>query len=134
MPDSFEVSAVLPADPQSVYQAWLDGEQHAAFTGGDAEVDGRVGGRFNVWEGYIEGITLELEPGRRIVQAWRTTEFPPGCPDSVLEVLLAKTRGGTRITLRHSRIPDGQGAEYRQGWKEHYFTPMKRYFSGKRGA
>jgi len=142
--ESFEVSAILPAQPEQVYRAWLDSAAHAAFTGSDAEVDARVGGRFTAWDGYIEGRTLELEPPPgilttvstrlRILQAWRTTEFPEGSPDSRLEVLLEKARGGTRITLRHSGIPAGQGAEYEKGWAEHYFNPMRRYFSGKKGA
>jgi activator of HSP90 ATPase len=144
MADCFEVTAHLPAKPDEVYRAWLDGDEHSAFTGGKAEVEPRVGGRFTAWDGYIEGRTLELEPPSgvpatagarlRILQAWRTTEFPEGSPDSRLEVLLEKSRGGTRITLRHSDIPAGQGAEYQQGWEEHYFTPMKRYFAGKKGA
>ena len=142
--ESFEVSAVLPAQPEEVYRAWLDSEGHSAFTGAQAEVEPGVGGRFNAWDGYIEGRTLELEPptgaaataGRqlRILQAWRTSEFPDGSPDSRLEILLEKAHGGTRITLRHSEIPAGQGAEYAQGWADHYFTPMKRYFAGKKGA
>jgi uncharacterized protein YndB with AHSA1/START domain len=152
-PDSFEVSAVLPASPEEVFRAWLDSEGHSAFTGAGAGVEPGVGGRFTAWDGYIEGRTLELEPPPgtpaaaetksrtasagarlRIVQAWRTSEFPKGSPDSRLEVLLEKARGGTRITLRHSGIPAGQGAEYAQGWKDNYFTPMKRYFAGKKGA
>jgi hypothetical protein len=27
----------------------------------------RVGGKFTAWDGYIEGITLEMEPDKRIV-------------------------------------------------------------------
>jgi uncharacterized protein YndB with AHSA1/START domain len=134
MLESFEVSTVLPADPERIYKAWLDGREHGEFTGGAAEVDPRVGGRFTAWDGYIEGKTLELEPFRRIVQAWRSSEFPEGSADSRLEVLLEKNRGGTRITIRHSAIPEGQGKDYEQGWKEHYFTPMKRYFASRKDA
>jgi uncharacterized protein YndB with AHSA1/START domain len=132
--EAFEVSTILSADPQRIYQAWLDGREHGAFTGGPAEVDPRVGGRFTVWDGYIEGRNLELEPFRRIVQSWRTTEFPEGTADSRLEVLLEKAKKGTRLTLRHSEIPEGQGKMYEEGWKEHYFTPMKRYFASRKGA
>jgi activator of HSP90 ATPase len=35
----------------------------------------------------------------------------------------------TRLTLKHSRIPDGQGEVYRQGWEDYYFQPMKIFFS-----
>ena len=53
-------------------------------------------------DGYIQGRTLELEPHSRIVQAWRSTEFPDGSPDSRVEVILEATDGGTRLILRHS--------------------------------
>ena len=144
MADSFEVTAHLPAKPEEVYRAWLDGAEHSAFTGGKAEVEPTGGralhrlGRLHRGPHPGAGAALRRTGYRgarlRILQAWRTTEFPEGSPDSRLEVLLEKSRGGTRITLRHSDIPAGQGAEYQQGWEEHYFTPLKRYFAGKKGA
>ncbi len=77
------------------------------------------------------GKTLELDPPRRIVQSWRTTEFPEEAPDSRLEIDLEEARGGTRITITQTEIPSGQGESYRQGWIDYYFTPMKKYFSRK---
>ena len=123
-------STILPASPQVVYQAWLDSQGHSAFTGSPAEVDPAIGGRFTAWDGYISGITLELEPYRRIVQSWRTSEFPLDSPDSRLKVLLESTLEGVKISLLHSEIPVGQGATYAQGWEDYYFTPMLEYFSG----
>ncbi|MBI4338490.1 MAG: SRPBCC domain-containing protein [Chloroflexi bacterium] len=133
MPESIRVSAVLPATPQRIYEAWLDSRQHGSFTGGAAEIDPTVGGVFTTWDGYIRGVTEALEPYRRILQAWRTTDFPEDAPDSRLEVLLEPSARGTRITLVHTGIPDGQGADYRQGWKDHYFAPMKAYLAKGEG-
>ena len=45
------------------------------MTGSPAIVDPEIGGAFEAWDGYISGRTLSLEPGRRIVQSWRTSEF-----------------------------------------------------------
>lgn len=133
MPESIKLSAVIPARPERIYEAWLDGREHSAFTGGGtASVDPRVGGAFTAWDGYIQGTTQALEPGRRIVQRWRTTDFPPEAPDSLLEVLLEETPRGTRVTLVHTNIPDGQGQEYKQGWKDYYLAPMKQYFAGNK--
>ncbi len=131
MAESFEVSATLPAPPRRVYEAWLSSDEHTAFTGGEAEVDPRVGGKFTAWDGYIEGVTVELEPHRRIVQTWRTSDFPDGSADSTLEVLLEETEDGTRLTLVHANLPDGQGDDYRQGWVDSYFDPMLEYFSAR---
>jgi activator of HSP90 ATPase len=98
------------------------------MTGSAANVEGRIGGAFSAWDGYIFGKTLELEAPRRIVQAWRTTEFPEDAPDSRVEILLEEARGKTKLTLIHSDMPEDQVESYKQGWKDFYFTPMKEYF------
>ncbi len=126
--ESFEVSALVAASPERVYDAWLSGSEHAAMTGAPATGEPAVGAKFSAWDGYIEGTNLALDPGRRIVQSWRTNEFPVGAPASRLEVILEAAGQGTRITLRHSEIPEGQGEQYRAGWQEHYFDPMGAYF------
>jgi 5'-deoxynucleotidase YfbR-like HD superfamily hydrolase len=122
----------LPGSPEQIYRAWLDSRAHSAFTGAAAVIDPQVGGNFSAWDGYIQGTTLELQPFQRILQSWRTSEFPPESPDSLLEVLLEPDElpGGTRLTLIHSQIPPGQGQQYLQGWQDYYFTPMQEYFSG----
>ncbi len=130
MTESFTISAYIPATPLQVYQAWLDSREHAAITGSKAEVEPGIGGAFTAWDGYIRGRTLELAEGQRILQSWRTTEFPLGSEDSLLELLLEEAPGGTRVVLRHSGIPEGQGASYQSGWGDNYFEPMKRYFGG----
>ncbi len=130
MAESIRVETVLPAPAQRIYEAWLDAEEHGEFTGGEAEIDPTVGGRHSAWDGYIQGVTLELEPYSRIVQSWRTTEFPEGSPDSRLEVVLEESGGSTRVTLIHTEIPDGQGAGYETGWRDFYFKPMAEYFAG----
>ncbi len=129
MTDSFEISTVLPASAQRVYKAWLNSDEHGAMTGGTAQIDPVVGGKFSAWDGYITGTTLELEPNRRIVQSWRTAEFPADAADSRLEITLEEDADGTRLTLRHSDIPAGQGSSYESGWVDNYFDPMKDYFS-----
>ncbi len=129
MPESLNLSIVLPASPEKVYQAWLDSAGHGAFTGSPAEIDARPGGKFSAWDGYISGTTLEMHPFERIVQSWRTTDFSPTSPDSHLEVLFEAAAEGMRLTLVHTDIPDGQAEDYRQGWEDLYFTPMTEYFS-----
>lgn len=130
--DSLKVSAAIPASPEVVYAAWLSNKEHGAMTNTPAaRISARVGGKFTAGGGYMWGTTLELDPPKRIAQSWRTTEFPEDAPDSRLEVILEEAKGGTRITIIQTEIPSGQGASYRQGWIDYYFTPMKRYFAGK---
>jgi uncharacterized protein YndB with AHSA1/START domain len=48
------------------------------------------------------GKNLELDPGKKIVQSWRSTDFPKDAEDSLLEILLEKSGKGTKLTLTHS--------------------------------
>jgi len=120
---------VIPAPRGRVYNAWLDGKQHAVFTGAPARIQPKVGGRFTAHDGYITGTTLQLKPGRLIVQAWRTTEFPAGALDSRLELRFEDAPGGARVTLIHSGLPPDQADSYKSGWREYYFIPMREYFA-----
>ncbi len=129
MAEEFTISTVLPATPEQVFRAWLSSEGHSGMTGSAARVEPRVGGSFTAWDGYITGRTAGLKPYTRIVQTWRTTEFPDDCADSQIEIVLEPVEGGTKLTLKHTNIPDGQGDSYKSGWDESYFQPMKEYFS-----
>ena len=130
MLETIQCATVLRVSAEQLYHAWLDSAVHSSFTGSPAQIDPQMGGRFTAWDSYIEGVTLEMEPYRRILQSWRTSEFPPGSADSRLEILLEEAGAGqTRITLLHSEIPAGQGQSYLQGWEEFYFQPMQEYFA-----
>jgi activator of HSP90 ATPase len=107
----------------------LSTKGHAAMTGSAAKVTGKVGGKFSAWDGYIFGTTLELTPNERILQAWRTSEFPEDAPDSRVEIIFEEASTGTKITLAHSNMPEDQADDYRQGWEDFYFKPMKEYFA-----
>ena len=124
----FEVSGIVPASPEKVYKAWLNSTEHELMTGASARVTTTVGAPFEAWDGYIQGINLELEPPRRILQSWRTTEFDKNDESSILEILFEPATNGTCITIHHSNLP-AHGMQYQQGWIDSYFEPMKSYFS-----
>lgn len=128
MTTQFSLTAQFSVKPEVVYRAWLSSKEHTDMTGSPAKVQGRVGGRFSAWDGYITGKTLELKAPSRILQGWRTSEFSEGDPDSLVEIVLENVDGGTRLTLTHSGIPVGQAESYKGGWEEWYFAPMREYF------
>ena len=129
----FTVSAVVPASPQTIYDAWLHSHGHTKMTGSPATVTAGIGDSFTAWDGYISGSNLELEQDRRIVQSWRGSSYKDSDEDSRIEVILESVDGGTRITLTHSNVPDDQGS-HEPGWTDHYFEPMQKYFGGLKGS
>jgi len=73
MPYDFKLTAIVPASPQEIYDAWLDSFAHSEMTGSQAMLSDEIGAEVYAWDGYITGRNLELVPGERIVQSWRTT-------------------------------------------------------------
>lgn len=126
--ESLHVEIILSVSPRDLCKAWLNSAEHSGFTGAKANISPRTGGAFCAWDGYISGKTLEIETPRRILQSWRTSEFPEDAPDSLLELLFEPDLKGTRLVINQSNIPDGQKASYEQGWQDFYFTPMLQYF------
>lgn len=129
MPYTYTLRSVIPATPEQVYAAWLDSLAHTDMTGGEASMSDEVGAAVSAWDGYIIGRNIELVPGRRIVQSWRTSRFTDAHADSIITVTLRASARGTMLTLEHSNVPDDQRNYEDGGWEENYFQPMKDYFA-----
>jgi activator of HSP90 ATPase len=122
----------IDASPQEVYDAYVNEKKHSEFTGSTASGTARKGAKFEAWDGYITGKFLELEKGKRVVQEWKTSEWPAGYPPSMLELKFRGRRGKTELTMIHSKVPAEQVKKYSEGWVESYWDPLKEYF-GQRG-
>lgn len=129
MPYTYTLTATLPASTEEIYQAWLDSRAHSEMTGSEARQSDQVGAAVSAWDDYITGRNLELVPGERIVQSWRTTHFTDEHEDSIITITLDEVADATLLTLVHSNVPDGQTSYERGGWQEHYFEPMREYFA-----
>ena len=125
----FELVCELPASPQAVYEAWLSSAGHSAMTGAKAKASKAIGAAYSAWDGYIVGRTLELDPNRRIVQSWRTSEFAADDPDSTVTIVLTPLGAGTRLELKHAGVPNGQTTYENGGWRDFYFEPMQAHFA-----
>lgn len=120
---------VVDATPLEAYQAYLDPETHAAFTGSPATGTPKVGGKFSAWDGYTSGKFVELDKGKRIVHEWITTEWPEGYPSSMIELTFKPKGKKTQLTMVHSKVPAEQAESYAEGWMDHYWEPLRKYFA-----
>jgi activator of HSP90 ATPase len=127
--ESLKLSLTLPVSAEKLYKAWLSSKGHTAFTGGAATASTKLNAKHTAWDGYISGKNIELIPNKKIVQTWRTVEFPESAPDSILEVTFEEKAGKTKMNLYHHGLQKGDAKKYKDGWQQHYFEPMKEYFS-----
>ncbi len=126
--ESIKMTRTFAVKPKVIYSAWLNSKEHSKMTGSKAKINPKVNTNFTAWDGYISGKTTELKTDEKIVQLWRTTEFPQDAPDSILEIKLSEIKQGTKLTMVHKNIPEGQSESYKKGWEDFYFLPMEEYF------
>jgi uncharacterized protein YndB with AHSA1/START domain len=119
----------LPASPARIYAAYMDSAEHAAFTeGGPAEISPEAGGAFSCHGGGIQGRTIQLEPDRLIVQAWRVANWPEGVY-SIVRIALEPDGAGTKLTLDHDAFPAEAGEHLAGGWHARYWEPLAKYLA-----
>ncbi|MEI6388862.1 MAG: SRPBCC domain-containing protein [Spirochaetota bacterium] len=127
--DQIRLKAEFAVSALELYSAWLDPLLHGSMSyGGEAHIEAVIGGAFDCGDGYISGKNLELDPGARILQSWRTTDFAGDQAETLLELSFQDSTSGCTLTLVHTGFPAEQVDEYRQGWEEYYLRPMKVYF------
>lgn len=126
--ESFQIAAEFQASPMLVYATWLSSVGHSEMTGAEARCVPGIGGEFTAWDGFIWGTNVDLDPPNRIIQNWRTLEFPEDADWSLLTLSLDAAPLGCSLTVHHEKIPAGMGGRLRQAWVDHYFVPMQAYF------
>lgn len=126
-----QITGLLPASPERVYQAWLDPQEHTSFTGGrETEVQGRVGAPFKAYDGKISGKVTKLRTNQLLSFAIRADSYPDEVKDSKLEITLSpRPDGTTEIQIQQSGVPAPLTKEFETIWLDGYFTPMRSYFT-----
>jgi activator of HSP90 ATPase len=128
-------SAYFKVPPERVYGILLSSAEFSAstkksfdmFTATSANIDPVVGGVFSLFDGHITGRILELVPNQRIVEAWRVVDWPAGVW-SIARFDLSAEGGGTRLNFEHVGFPDGLKEHLSEGWQQHYWDAMTKYF------
>ncbi|MDX1570853.1 MAG: SRPBCC domain-containing protein [Xanthomonadales bacterium] len=117
-PDVIEHHVVVPASLEAVWSRWTTAEGLTRFFARSVNLDLRVGGDFEILffpenEPGLRGAEgtrlMAVEAPRRLAFDW---DAPPQWPHqrgqrTMVEVRLAPSEGGTRISLRHHGWGDG---------------------------
>jgi activator of HSP90 ATPase len=117
-------SATFKSSPQEVYEMLMNSRKHSKFTGAKANISRKVGGKFSAYGKYIQGINLELVPARRIVQAWRGSDWPKG-QYSIATFSLKRIKGGTHLIFTQIGVPGREYKGINEGWRDFYWKPLK---------
>lgn len=114
----------LPGSPAAIYEILTSPRRFEAMTGGrSADIAAEAGGPISLFGGDIRGRNVELVPGRRVVQAWRSQAWPDGVY-SIVRFELAADGARTKLTFDQSGHPAEAQAMLEGGWAQMYWDPM----------
>lgn len=117
-------SITFKASPHEVYEMLMDSKKHSIFTEAKAVINRKIGGKFIAYDGYIDGINLELVPNRRIVQKWRASDWLKNHYSTII-FELKKSNDGTQLIFTQTGVPEEHHETISKGWVEHYWDKMK---------
>ena len=86
-------------------------------------ISSEPGGPFVLFGGYITGRHVEMVPGERLVQAWRTASWSAG-HYSIVTFTLAAAGAACHLKFDHRGFPAGAGPSLAYGWRVHYWDPL----------
>jgi activator of HSP90 ATPase len=121
----------IAASPAAVYALLMSSDDFGKMTGGRvASIAKEVGGAVSLFGGDIRGRNVELVPGKRVVQAWRSGAWPEGVY-SIIRFELSPEGKGTKLVFDQAGHPEGSDEMLEGGWHQMYWQPMNAIFAGK---
>jgi len=124
---SLKLNVAFKCRSSELYNALTIPEMVQAFTQSAAKLDVKVGGKFELFEGNIQGSFVELVENEKIVQLWRFKSWPSG-HHSKVTFSIKQTEDETKLELEQKDIPANEYDKTREGWNRYYWEAIKRTF------
>ena len=125
-------SVTMPAQPDALFEMYMDAGAHAAITGAPVTISKSPGAEFSAFGGALSGTMLFALRPTLIVQSWRSTAFKPDDLDSTLILQFKAAGSDGQIDLVHLDVPDHDYEGVVQGWEKYYWTPWREYLRSTR--
>ena len=119
---------VVDASPSTIFPFLTDPTEHIRWMGTEAELEPRVGGRYQVLcQGRhpAVGDFVEVVPDQKVVFTfgWDEPDHPIPPRSTEVEITLIPDGGKTRVRLVHRGLPDDAISDHTGGW-DHYLDRL----------
>lgn len=112
---------------QRIFDALTKSEQFSELSDARADIDPETGGKFSCFGGMISGLTIEVIPNKRLVQAWRVGNWDEGIYSIIKFEFEENNSSETKLIFDHTGYPEEHIEHLAQGWHDRYWEPMKKY-------
>jgi uncharacterized protein YndB with AHSA1/START domain len=119
------------APPDEVMQLLLNPEFIKEWSDTDAMFDKKVGGKYKMFDGWVEGEILKIE-ANELWYTWKPSNWSEETPASIVTYKLVAVEHGTEVYLEHRNFPNEEEMEsHKEGWDEHFFGRIGEYLANR---
>jgi uncharacterized protein YndB with AHSA1/START domain len=130
---NYKTTYVVYASPTEVFEAFTDSGIIAAWGGGLSVVEAKVGGHFELFDGWVKGEVTAFVPNKELGYTWKPEEWDRRTQPSKVHFRFMEHPAGTDVVLEHTDFPSVEEADkHGEGWVNYVLDPMNDYFVEKR--
>lgn len=128
---SFSLKFFVHALPDEVMELLTNPEFIKDWSGADAIMEKKVGGKFMMFDGWVEGkITGITDDG--LSYTWKPSNWQKETAASEVSYKLVAVDHGTDVEVEHTNFPNEEEMEsHKKGWEEHFFGPIGEYLANR---
>lgn len=120
-----ELEFILSAKPKRVMQLLTDVALIRKWSGEDAVLENMTGGRFEMFNGWVKGKVLKLQPNE-LAYTWTASDWEEDATPSEVHYLLKDDERGTKMTIHHTGFPDEKERDsHKTGWTDFFYDPLE---------
>lgn len=129
---TWKTTYVVYATPAEVFEALTDPGIISGWGGGLSVIENRVGGHFELFDGWVQGEVTHFDPGKELGYTWKPSEWDKRTKASRVHFRLMPHAAGTDVILEHTDFPSQEEADkHGNGWIDYVLDPMNDYFTMK---
>ena len=116
---------ILSAKPKRVMELLTDPMLIRKWSGEEAILENKAGGRFEMFDGWVSGEVTKTG-SNELAYTWKAANWPEGTQPSEVHYLLKEDEAGTKVIIKHTNLPNADEMNsHKTGWTDFFFDPME---------
>jgi glutathione S-transferase len=125
---TIKVTVVIKAASNDIFDALTNSKQMLEWSGQKGIVQPTIGGKFEMFDGWVKGTVLGFERGKILAVTWKPEDWNKDAVSSIVTYKFVEVKDGTKVTVTHTGFPNSKEVQsHKEGWTQFVFEPLKTY-------
>lgn len=118
---------ILPCKPTRAMQLLTDPLLIRQWSGDDAVLEAKPGGRFEMFNGWVIGEVTACSENE-LAYTWKPADWTQDIGPTLVRFELSPEEEDTKVVVTHTGFPNEKEMEsHKSGWTDFFFDPLEDY-------